>query len=211
MSFFCDISKAFDRVWHNGLLFKLERYGITGRVLRWFVSYLSNRMQRVVLNGCFSAWKPVRAGVPQGSILGPLLFLIFINDIVNDIDACIKLFADDTSLYVIVETPEIAARALNRDIEMINQWANQWLVRFNPQKTESLLITRKRILPVHPPLQMNNFDIQEVVNHKHLGLYFSNDGTWHSHIDYIVKKAYNQINILRRVRLVLDRFTLEKM
>ena len=94
---FCDISKAFDRVWHAGLLYKLEAAGVTGEVLNWFKSYLSDRRQRVVLPGVSSNWNYIRAGVPQGSILGPLLFLLFINDIVNDIGSNIRLFADDTS------------------------------------------------------------------------------------------------------------------
>jgi hypothetical protein len=117
---FCDISKAFDRVWHNGLLFKLEQYGITGCIPKWFRSYLNGRSQRVCLNGSFSQWKRIKAGVPQGSILVPLLFSIFINDIVRDIDASIKLFADDTSLYVTVESPNFAAKILNNDLQKIH-------------------------------------------------------------------------------------------
>ena len=97
---FCDISKAFDRVWHKGLLFKLKQYGISGNLLVWFERYLSGRSQRVVLNGSNSEWKTINAGVPQCSILGPLLFLLFINDIMTDIKTSIKLFADATGLYV---------------------------------------------------------------------------------------------------------------
>ena len=98
---FCDICKAFDRVWHSGLLLKLQAAGVTGEVLAWFKSYLSNRKQRVVLPGAVSDWVFIQAGVPQGSILGPLLFLLYINDIVHDIGSNIRLFADDTSLLLL--------------------------------------------------------------------------------------------------------------
>ena len=101
---FCDISKAFNRVWGGGLLYKLSRFGCSEHVVKWFSSYLSNRWQCVILSGIKSDWTPIYAGVPQGSILGPLLFLIFINDIVKDISSSIRLFADDTNLYIIVET-----------------------------------------------------------------------------------------------------------
>ena len=109
---FCDISKAFDRVWHKGLLSKLESVGISGGLLRWFCDYLDNRKQRVVLPGVSSDWVTINAGVPQGSILGPLLFLVYINDIVTDIKSHIRLFADDTTLYIIVDTPAQAALTL---------------------------------------------------------------------------------------------------
>ena len=99
---FCDISKAFDRVWHKGLLYKLQTVGITGHLLQWFTDYLNNSVQRVVLPGVFSHWTYLKAGGPQGSILGPLLFLIYINGIVCNINSSIRLFADDTSLYIIV-------------------------------------------------------------------------------------------------------------
>ena len=102
---FCDISKAFDRVWHRGLLFKLQSVGISGMLLQWFTDYLHNRKQRVVLPGANSDWTAVNSGVPQGSILGPLLFLLYINDIVENINSSIRLFADDTSLYIIVDNP----------------------------------------------------------------------------------------------------------
>ena len=102
---FCDISKAFDRVWHRGLLYKLSGIGCSDKILSWFSSYLSGRKQRVVYNGQASDWTSVQAGVPQGSILGHILFLLYINDIVNDIGCPIRLFADDTSLYIVVDSP----------------------------------------------------------------------------------------------------------
>ena len=131
---FCDISKAFDRVWHAGLIHKLEAAGATGEVLIWFKNYLSDRRQRVVLPGVSSDWTYIRAGVPQGSILGPLLFLVYINDIVFDTGSHIRLLADDTSLFIIVDDPTTAAGCLNSDLEKISRWATTWLVTFNPTK-----------------------------------------------------------------------------
>ena len=206
---FCDISKAFDRVWHKGLLYKLERSGISSSLLLWFENYLSNRTQCVVLSGSSSSTVPIMAGVPQGSILGPLLFIVYINDIVSEIGSAIRLFADDTTLYVIVDDPQHAAFRLNSDLKKINEWASTWLVTFNPEKTESLLITRKHIKPHHPPIFMNNIQIQEVDTHKHLGITFSNNGTWHEHIKDITKKAWTRINALRSLKFTLDRHSLE--
>ena len=93
---FLDISKAFDKVWHEGLLYKLETYGIEGQLLSLLKNYLENHKQRVVLNGQTSDWKKINSGVPQGSVLGPLLFLIYINDLPDGITSICKIFADDT-------------------------------------------------------------------------------------------------------------------
>ena len=99
-------------MWHKGLIQKLQAAGITGTVLRWFTNYLKDRKQRVVIPGAKSNWNYIKAGVPQGSILGPILFLIYIHDIVSEIQSNIRLFADDTSLYVIVQNPDSAALCL---------------------------------------------------------------------------------------------------
>ena len=206
---FCDISKAFDCVWHEGLIYKLKAAGVSGDVLRWFQSYLSGRRQRVVLPGSFSEWVYIKAGVPQGSILGPLLFLLYINDIVKNIGSNIRLFADDTSLFIIVDNPTTAALCLNSDLEKLSRWAAIWLVTFNPSKNESLLISRQINKPIHPPLYMQNVQIQEVSSHKHLGLYFSNDCSWHQHIDNIKQKAWFRIHIMRKLKFKLDRKSLE--
>ena len=170
---FCDISKAFDRVWHAGLIYKLRASGVSGNLLRWFENYLQNRYQRVVIPGAKSDWNYIRAGVPQGSIIGPLLFLLYINAIVKDIGSNIRLFADDTSLYIIVENPEVAADILNTDLAKVAAWAKTWLVTFNALKTDSLLISRKHNQALHPPVYMQDQPVKEVHVHKHLGLYFS--------------------------------------
>ena len=202
---FCDIKKAFDRVWHAGLLHKFH----SGTLLDWFKDYLSQRRQRVVLPGVFSDWAYTHAGVPQGSVLGPLLFLIYINDIVNDIGSNIRLFADDTSLYIVVTDPDTSAELLTSDLVKIEDWAEKWLVTFQPPKTNSLVISRKVNKPAHHPLFLQNQQIKEVDSHKHLGLYFSNDGTWHHQIQYIKDKAWTRINIMRKLKFKLDRKSLE--
>ena len=206
---FFDISKAFDRVWHKGLVAKLKGAGINGKLLSWLQNYLTDRRQRVVIPGGTSEWSFIRAGVPQGSILGPLMFLIYINDIVNSIQSNIRLFADDTSLYLIVDHPDTTAIALQNDISVITNWANKWLVNFNPAKTESLLISRKINKPDHPTLTMLNEDITEVETHKHLGIILSGDGSWHHHIEFIKTKAWQRVNIMRKLKYLLNRKSLE--
>ena len=208
---FCDISKAFDRVWHKGLIYKLKRAGINGLLLDWLSDYLTNRKQRVVIPGGRSDWQFIRAGVPQGSILGPLLFLLYINDIVTDIQSCVRLFADDTSLYIIVDNPISAAEMINTDLEIIHRWAEKWLVKFNPSKSESLLVSRKNNRNRHPPLIMNTVYINEVQHHKHLGVILSNDGTWHEHINLITSKAWQKIYVMRKLKFMLDRDSLNKI
>jgi hypothetical protein len=126
----------------------------------------------------------------KGSILGPLLFIIFINDILTDINSTIKLFADDTSLYLIVDNPQETAQTLNNDLVKLHAWSTKWLVNFNPQKTETMTISRKLNKPHQPNLIMNNTIISTVTEHKHLGLQLSDDGNWNKHIDTITKKAF---------------------
>ena len=117
--------------------------GIDDTVLKWFESYLSNRRQQVVINGETSDTKSINAGVPQGSILGPMFFLIYINDIVNNISCNTKLFADDTPLFLVVDNEYEAAEQLNKDIESIQQWSQKWLIKFNSDKTEIMTISKK--------------------------------------------------------------------
>ena len=153
----------------------------------------------------------VFAGVPQGSILGPLLFLIFINDIVKYIEASIRLFADDTSLYIIVDLPDQAAIILNTDLKTISDWANFWLVAFNASKTLSVIFSRESNPVVHPSLFMHDTMINETTNHKHLGLVLSNNCSWTEHINSISDKAWARLNLMRTLKFRVSRRSLEKM
>ena len=207
---FLDISKAFDRVWHKGLLFKLRQFGITGDLLAWFTDYLKDRCQRVIINGQTSNWREIKAGVPQGSNLGPLLFLVFINDIVYVIRHCqIRLFADDTCLYITVDNREEAAEMINEDIASIQLWADQWLVKFSPPKTKTVLISNKGKLNEHPVLKIQGQEIKSVQEHKHLGIVLSHNLRWNAHIDDIVNRCSKKVNMMKAFKYELDRKSLE--
>ena len=151
---FLDISKAFDKVWHEGLIFKLATNGIEGNILCLLRSFLSNRHQRTVLNGITSEWLPLNSGVPQGSVLGPLLFLVYINDLTDNISSNIKLFADDASLFLRVVDVSMCHQNIKMDLDTINNWAFQWKMKFNPDITKQaieVIFSHKRNKPVHPP------------------------------------------------------------
>ena len=145
----------------------------------------------------------------MGSILGPLLFLLYINDIITEIRSSIRLFADDTSLYIIVDNPDVAAEVLNTDLNKISKWVKSWLVKFNSNKNESLIISRNINKPDHPPGFMSNQKINGVQFHKHLGVYISSDCSWHKHIEYVKSKAWSRINVMREFKYILDRKSLE--
>ena len=125
---------------------------------------------------------------------------MYIHDIVDEINSNIWLFADGTSLYIIVGNPIEAAIQLNIDLEKVHQWASKWLVTFKPTKTESLLFTRKHNRPYHPPVTMNSYVITEVTDHKQLGFTFFSDCTWHEHLDSVKIKAWSRINIMHKLK-----------
>ena len=122
---FLDISKAFDKVWHEGFVFKLKQNGISGKLLNIFEDFIRNSKQRVVLNRQTSNWEDIYAGVPQGSILGPLMFFIYINDLAENLSSNQKLFADDTSLFSVVRDLNTSAIEINDDLKKIEAWAHQ--------------------------------------------------------------------------------------
>ena len=199
---YLDISKAFHRVWHTGLLSKLEAVGIRGKLLNWFRDYLSCRMQATVIKREKSEFKSVSAG---GSVLGPLLFLIYINDIVNNIESVIKLFADDTSLSLALNNPDSRAEILNHDLEKINEWAKKWKVRFNEEKTEQLNFTRGQ--NQNQQHTFGSTTLKETPSHKHLGIILQNNCRWDEHIRSVINKtsmpffclrSYNKYKISRK-------------
>ena len=130
--FFLDLSKASGKVWHEGLLYKPKNNGINGNALQMIESFLHNRLQRVILNGQSSRWLSIRAGVLQGSVLGPLFFLIYINHLPEGLNCEVKLFADDTSVFNILSCVNTSASTLNSDLLKLQDWGYQWKLLFNP-------------------------------------------------------------------------------
>ena len=207
---FFDISKAFDRVWHQGLLHKLDSVGIRGSLLTWIKSYLTNRRQAVVLKGEISSYLPVTAGVPQGSVLGPLLFLIYINDINLNLESVTKLFADDTRAYLSLEDDFQRGAILNSDLEKISNWATTWKVKFSTPKTDLLNISRRQE-PITNQLRFNGTEIKSSDSHKHLGIIFQKDCNWNLHINLLIAKCRPLIACLKSYKYRLSRKSLETM
>ena len=174
---FLDVSSAFDKVWHQGLLAKLGQIGEQGTFYDTIKSYISDIRQIVVVDGEKSDITDIKAGIPQGSRLGPLLFIIYMNDIINDIESDILIFADDTSLFASGPDPAVTAAQLNRDLVKISEWANKWKVIFNPGKSKDIIFSHKS-LNNSPPLILNDKFIDRVNVHRHLGLYLSSSLDW---------------------------------
>ena len=202
---FLDISKAFDKVWHAGLLRKLEALGVQSPLLQWFESYLPNRQQRVVIEGQCSDWRTITSGVPQGSVLGPLLFLIYINDITDDLASLPLIYADDTTLFEIVEDPAVSAGRLNSDLNKISVWADKWLVTMNPVKSRNVVFSLKRNKQVHPPLFLNSNIVKYAESHTHFGLTLQSSMSWRKHIVQVFEKASKRLNMLKFVTFKVDR------
>ena len=204
-------TNTFDRVWHAGLLHKLRCLGIEGNLFDWLCNYLDQRRIRAVINGQTPPWIHTNAGVPQGSILGPLLFLVFVNDITDNIESDIHLFADDTSLMEIIDNHVQSYAKLNRDLVKLSTWSQKWLVTFNPSKTVFLQVSRKTNPAPKPVLEMNGTAIKEVPSHKHLGLTFNQTFTWSDHTSQVVQKASKCIGLLQRISRDVPRKCLETL
>jgi len=209
---FLDISKAFDKVWHEGIIFKLKCNGISGNLLLFFENYLSNRYQRVVLNGIESNWKGLHAGVPQGSVLGPLLFLVYINDLADNISSDMRLFADDSSLFTSVKDVTQTHDKLVKDLQTITMWAYQWKMVFNPDLTKQaveVIFSCKNNQPAHPELHFNTIPVAREHFTKHLGVYLDSRLNFSKHIKEQVLKATKGVSLLKFLSKYVGRNVLD--
>ena len=191
-----DFSKAFDKVSHNLLLHKLLNMGITGPVHTWISAFLSNRKQRVVVNGETSQEAEVLSGVPQGSVLGPVLFLCYINDLPDCVRSQVRLFADDSLLYRAINSQQDIHK-LQQDLNSLQLWAEKWKMHFNPQKCYVMRISRSRSPHIHPYTLCNHI-LEENQTNLYLGVLLSNDLKWSPHIAAMCKKANSTLGFLRR-------------
>ncbi|MCG7874753.1 MAG: hypothetical protein JAY78_00305 [Candidatus Thiodiazotropha taylori] len=191
-----DFSKAFDKVSHQRLGIKLDHYGIRGKLLQWIKSFLANRMQQVLVEGHTSTPAPVTSGVPQGTVLGPLLFLIYINDLPLEVSSTTRLFADDSLLYRRIRSPK-DAQILQEDLNRLQDWEKKWQMSFNPTKCEVIRITRKRN-PIRTTYTIHGHDLTVAKAGKYLGVTISDNLTWNAHVDATTKKANNSLAFLRR-------------
>ena len=208
---FLDISRAFDRVWHEGLIYKLKTIGIKGDMINILNSFLSDREQRVTIDGQASDWVEIEAGVPQGSILGPLLFLVYINDLVEEVDSNIKIFADDT--FIFRKADQNSTALLSQDLEKITNWAHKWKMVFNPPSKPAVevLFSKKRTPSHHRELIFNGVPVEKATDTKHLGLILDNKLKFEKHLVEKFAKANSGLGMMKHIKKWVPRATLEQI
>jgi hypothetical protein len=203
---FIDVAKAFDTIDYGILFKKLENIGIRGIALKWFRSYFQNRKQQVICNGAFSSLRLINYGVPQGSILGPLLFLIYINDLPNA-SAVLQfaLFADDTNIFVSSKSYNGLFNLMNQELTGVTDWFYANKLSLNLTKTNYILFCshRKKLPPNESQLVINDIPIPRVASVKFLGTYLDQSLTWNEHIKVISQKIAKNIGVIARIAYLL--------
>lgn len=193
---FMDFQKAFDKVSHKKLLHKLQYILKNPKLIVWIRAYLENRQQFVSFNDSCSSKLPVDSGVPQGSVLGPLFFLLYINDIMNDLSVSVKLYADDCVLYTKVSTAGDQIR-LNNQFNKVVSWCQEWQMSINYNKTVYMKITLKKN-PLCYQYGTNSVNLTEVAEYKYLGVWITNDLNWNKHVDITTGKCLRKLFFLKR-------------
>ena len=206
-SIFVDLQKAFDMVDHETLLKKLEDIGITELSLEWFRSYLTDRKIITCINNIPSKELPLKHGVPQGSLLGPLLFLIFINDLPSCFNKCsVHLYADDTVIFYADKNVSNIQKVLNEELRSLDIWMRCNKLKVNCSKTVSMLMGTKRMLTRNNTLNvsLNGEKLLQVKNFKYLGMYVDDELKWNLHIQQLCEKVGRMINYLARIKHFLN-------
>ena len=187
---YTDFSKAFDSVPHARLLKKVKSYGINGKLLKWIESFLSNRRQQVKVGESVSKWVPVKSGVPQGSVLGPILFVLFINDMPDTIQNTCKLFADDAKVFC-----NASNSSLQLDIDSLALWSQNWQLPFNINKCKSLHLGRNNPRTIY---SMNGHFLEQVDDEKDLGIIIDKELKFHKQTSAAVKKGNKMLGLIKK-------------
>ena len=193
---FLDFARAFDTVPHDLLRTKLRMYGVRSHNLNWIMNFLQNRYQRVVINSECSSWTKVKSGVAQGTILGPILFLCFINDIPNNISSTIRLYADDCILYRPISTLD-DCKILQNDLDVLSRWSETWMLDFNVSKCKIMKMSRK-FHNITYKYSINEQMLQNVKSEKYLGLVINSSLNWNDHCKDVYTKCNRIMGIIRR-------------
>ena len=195
---FLDYSKVFDKVPHKRLIHKINHYGIRGSTCKWIANFLHNRNQEVIIDGTTSSSTPVHSGVPQGTVLGPLLFLLYINDLPESISpgSDTGLYADDSALSTEM-TSARDVKTLQEDLDRLQDWERKWLMEFNPGKCQAMRVTNKQN-PGKPEYTIHGQQLEAVTHAKYLGVTITKDLKWSRHITETTRKADNTRAFLAR-------------
>ena len=202
---YLDFAKAFDTVPHERLLVKLKSYGINGKVLKWLRSFLSERRQRVVVNGQYSSWAPVNSGIPQGSVLGPLLFICYVNDMPDIVHSAIRMFADDTKIFGLVNDTEDRDK-LQMDLERLQCWADKWQLRFNATKCKVMHLGNSNMKYDYQMKENGNLVKLEASDcEKDLGVNVDKDLKFSKHAMIASNKANRIMGMIKRSFTRIDK------
>ena len=191
-----DFAKAFDKVNHSLLIHKLNSYGVTGKTNTWIKNFLEDRHQAVVVDGQKSSTIAVRSGVPQGSVLGPCLFLVYINDLPTKVKSNTRLFADDTAVDRQIRSPD-DAKGLQADLDALADWENQWDMAFHPDKCSVLHISRSQS-KLETDYFLHGHKLESVHSAKYLGVTIQSDGEWQEHITNVINGGNKMLGFIRR-------------
>ena len=191
---YLDFANAFDTVPHQRLLTKLRGYGIEGRILTWIEAFLTDRRRGVVINDIRSSWADVTSTIPQGSVLGPMLFICYINDMPSSVQSSIYLFADDAKLYRNIASDDDPT-ALQHDIQQLEKWSEEWQLHFNPSKCKVMHLGRQN---PHRDYTMGATTLATTTSEKDLGVYVDTELTFEKHIETVVNHANRMLGLIRR-------------
>ena len=209
---FLDFSKAFDTVDHDVMLLKLEHYGIRGVALKWFKSYLNERQQYVTYNSCKSNALNINCGVPQGSILGPLLFIIYINDLAKVAKNCfMMLFADDSNLFYSGYDIDELTKTINEELKNVLYWLEVNKLSLNVNKTHYIIFSSRNVSVQDIEVRVRDVSIDRVAHTKFLGVQIDEKLNWKAHINYTNKKLSKCVGILIKARKCLPSYCLKTL